>query len=63
MKGTREDQEIVGADLVEACFVERLVIDETAGLVDYYEREDGPVNVSCQHQSVFGRLDVKRINE
>lgn len=42
MEGPRKDQEIVSADLVEAGFVECLVVYETAGLVDYYECEDGP---------------------
>jgi len=43
VEGAREDQEIVSVDLVEAGFVERLVVYETAGLVDYYECKDGPV--------------------
>ena len=43
VEGACEDKEVVGVDLVEAGFVERLVVYETAGLVDYYECKDGPV--------------------
>lgn len=34
---------VIGADFVEAAFVEGLVIYQTAGLVDDYERKDSPV--------------------
>jgi hypothetical protein len=32
-----QDEQVVGADLVEAGFVEGLVVYQTAGLVDYNE--------------------------
>lgn len=42
VKGSSEDQGIVGADLVKAGVVEVLVVDQATGLVDDDERKDGP---------------------
>ena len=44
VEGACEDKEVVGVDLVEAGFVESLVVYQTSGLIDDYEGENGPVD-------------------
>lgn len=42
MESTRQYKIVIGADFVKTTLVEALVIYQTAGLVDDYEREDSP---------------------
>ena len=42
MERSREDEEVVGADLVQT-IVEVLVVDQATGLVDDDESEDDPI--------------------
>ncbi len=43
MKSTGKDEVVVGAQLVQAPLVEGLVVDQAAGLVDYYEAKNSPI--------------------
>lgn len=54
VKGAGEDEVVVCADLVEAPFVEGLVVDQAAGLVDDDEGEDGPLGASSMSQPSRG---------
>lgn len=57
MKRARNDQVIVGAELVEAAFLERPVEDQASSLVDDHESKDSPA--VCEHvflhESLGGR--------
>lgn len=43
MESTGQYKVVIGADFVKAALMEGLIIYQTAGLVDDYEREDSPV--------------------
>lgn len=43
MKRARQDQVVVGADLVQAALVEAPVVDQATRLVYYDESKDSPV--------------------
>lgn len=59
MKGTGEDQVVVGRELAEAG-LEFALVDETAGLVDDNEGEDGPGGSRwlAAHSACHGRVDT-----
>lgn len=50
MEGARQDQVVVGADLIQAAVVEGSVVDQATRLVDYDEGEDSPVSLPASFQ-------------
>ena len=44
MKGSGQDEIVVGTDLIQATFVKRPVVDQATGLVDDDEGENGPIS-------------------
>jgi hypothetical protein len=46
MEGARQDEVVVGADLVEAALVKGPVVNQATGLVYYDEGEDSPGDLS-----------------
>jgi hypothetical protein len=44
VESARQDEVVIGANLVQAALMESAVVDQAAGLVDDDEGEDSPVS-------------------